>query len=169
VQALVIYESMFGNTAAVADALGEELRIRMPVSVLEVARAPRELPDGVSLLVVGGPTHAFGMSRPNTRRDAVARGAWKHAAATGIREWLGGLEAGHGIRAACFDTRVDKRWVPGSAARGALQQLARKGFDTAPGRKSFFVGSITGPLADGELERAREWGRELGAAQPATR
>ena len=168
-QALVIYESMFGNTAAVAGAIADELGTRMPVTVVEVARAPRELPDDVTLLVVGGPTHAFGMSRPSTRRDAVARGAWKHAAATGIREWLAGLSARPGIPAACFDTRVNKRWTPGSAARGARQQLARRGFDTRAGRRSFFVRSITGPLVDGELERARRWARELSAELPASR
>src|SRR6188472_2874693 len=84
--ALVVVESMWGNTRAVAEAvargLGEE------VEVVEVQDAPTPLPDNVDLLVVGGPTHAFAMSRSTTRHDAVERGARGADEAHGIREWL---------------------------------------------------------------------------------
>ncbi|HLM17565.1 MAG TPA: flavodoxin family protein, partial [Acidimicrobiia bacterium] len=65
--AMVVYESMFGNTRAVAEAIADSLARHFDrVDVLEADVAPLTL-DGVSLVVVGAPTHAFGMSRPSTR------------------------------------------------------------------------------------------------------
>jgi flavodoxin len=66
-RALVVYESMFGNTQAIANAIVQGLSGRMRVEALEVGVAPATIDDDVALLVVGGPTHAFGLSRPQTR------------------------------------------------------------------------------------------------------
>jgi hypothetical protein len=62
-RALVIYESMYGNTEQIARAIGEGLGDRMQVEVVEVGAAPTTLAADVGLVVVGGPTHAFSMSR----------------------------------------------------------------------------------------------------------
>ena len=70
-RALVVYESVLGNTQAVAKAIAEGLGESRPVTVKEVSDAPDAIPPDVGLLVVGGPTHAFGMSRPETRADAA--------------------------------------------------------------------------------------------------
>ena len=67
---LVVYESMFGNTKAIAEAIGEALA----AEVVEVSDAPDVLPDDVGLLVVGAPTHAFSLSRPATRQSAAGGG-----------------------------------------------------------------------------------------------
>ena len=72
-RALVVYESMFGNTQTIADAIAGGLAQRMRVDAVEVGSAPATLDDDVTLLVVGGPTHAFGMSRPRTRQDAATQ------------------------------------------------------------------------------------------------
>ena len=69
-RALVVYESMFGNTQAIADAVADGLAARVRVDAVEVGAAPTVVGDDVVLLVVGGPTHAFGMSRQATRQDA---------------------------------------------------------------------------------------------------
>ncbi|HSL25245.1 MAG TPA: flavodoxin domain-containing protein [Acidimicrobiia bacterium] len=69
--ALVVFESMFGNTEAIAKAVADGLTARMAVDIVEVGVAPAVLSDDVELLVVGGPTHAFGMSRPGTRQKAA--------------------------------------------------------------------------------------------------
>src|SRR6476646_4682627 len=74
-RALVVYESMFGNTEAVAHALAQGLGLRMLVEVVPVTQAPAKVDCGVELLVVGGPTHAFGLSRASTRRSAREQGA----------------------------------------------------------------------------------------------
>ena len=55
-RALVIYESMFGNTQQVAQAIGEGLALILSADVVEVGHAPATVPVDVSLLVVGGPT-----------------------------------------------------------------------------------------------------------------
>jgi hypothetical protein len=69
--------------------------------------------------------------------------------------------------AAVFDTRVAKvRHLPGSAAGSAARTLRRSGFRVVE-RASFYVEDITGPVAAGEPERAREWGRGLGALVPS--
>ena len=69
--ALVVFESIYGNTKLVAEAVAHGLSESIEVEVLEVGSAPLHLAPEVALLVVGAPTHAFGLSRPNTRHDAV--------------------------------------------------------------------------------------------------
>ena len=70
-RALVVYESMFGNTQAIAQAIGDGIEASMHADVVEVGAAPDMVPRDVTLLVVGGPTHAFSMSWPSTRRDVA--------------------------------------------------------------------------------------------------
>jgi hypothetical protein len=165
-RALVVFESMFGDTQLVAKAIAGGLSSRLSADVAEVGAAPNAVGAEIDLLVVGGPTHAFGMSRPKTRHDAI-RQAEHDVVSTGIgmREWLDALqhESGSGA-AAAFDTRINKPRVPGSAARGAEKRLRRLGFHIAAPAHSFYVAGSSGPLVEGELERAHRWGRELGAA-----
>ena len=163
--ALVVFESIYGNTRLVAGAVARGLSEWIEVEVLDVGSAPSKLMPEVALLVVGAPTHAFGLSRPNTRRDAVTRAPSPVSEPkTGVREWFDTLEhAGKGVRAAAFDTRIGRGWFPGSAARAASRRLGALGFKAAIGPESFYVVGGTGPLADGEEERARQWGFELGA------
>jgi hypothetical protein len=164
--ALVVVESMFGNTRAIADAVAEGLRESVPVDVVTVADAPATVPDDVALVVVGGPTHAFGMSRPGTRESAVTQGATADPV-IGVREWLEALPDRYDhLRAAAFDSRVNKAFVPGSAARGAAKRLRRLGFRLLAAPESFFVADVAGPLLPGELDRAREWGRTLAGQLP---
>jgi hypothetical protein len=163
-KALMVYESMFGNTEKIADAVADGLSAEMNVVRHEVGDAPSAITDFVDLIVVGGPTHAFSLSRPGTRADAVRQGAPGERAAIGLREWLGHLRKGpHSELVATFDTRVDKmRRLPGSAARKAERLMRSLGY--APvGHESFFVSDTRGPLLPGELERARAWGQELGS------
>lgn len=158
--ALVIYESMFGNTRKVAEGLATSAK----VDLREVGAAPATIEGGVDLLVVGGPTHAFSMSRPRTREDA------RHETATvstadGLREWIAALDrSGRRVPVATFDTKVARPNLPGSAARAAERRLRKLGFPIAAAARSFLVDGKTGPLLPGQLERARAWGEELGSA-----
>ena len=163
-RALVVFESMFGNTQQIAEAVKEGLSTHVPADILEVGTAPDVIPAEVDLIVVGGPTHAFGMSRPRTREDAT-RQAGGHVVSerNGLREWLTTLERNDGgLAAAAFDTRIDKPRVPGSAARGAEKRLRKLGFRITSQSESFYVTGTAGPLVAGETERARRWGEELG-------
>jgi hypothetical protein len=116
--ALVVFESMFGNTKAIAEAVADGLAPRMRVELLEVGSAPAAVGDDVGLLVVGGPTHAFGLSRPSTRQSAVEQGKGELVSSgTGLREWLEALGGGSAeVAAAAFDTRIRRPRLPGSAA-----------------------------------------------------
>jgi len=166
-KALVVFESMWGNTEQVARAVAGGLQSTGPVEVLDVSG---EVPDdlsGIDLLVVGGPTHAFSMSRPTTRDDAVNRGAPSGHAKRGIREWLDGLPAAD-LAVATFDTRVGKvRHLPGSAAKKAAKEVRRHHLGRVVDTESFYVDDMEGPLVDGELDRARAWGLELVAVTVA--
>ncbi len=90
----------------------------------------------------------------------------------GLREWLETLEVGRReVAAAAWDTRLAK---PGflrlldRAAKGTEQRLRRRGLRSAAKAEHFMVAGPTGPLADGELERATRWGRQLAAVVTAT-
>lgn len=163
-RAVVVYESMFGNTEAIARAVAEGLAERLDV---EVARAgPDLVVDDVALVVVGAPTHAFGLSWPSTRRSAGEQGApGSVAQGPGLREWLDGWTPGPDPpQVAAFDTRIRKKGVPGSAARTALRKLHRRGTHLACSALSFWVSGTPGPLLPEETDRAREWGRSLAQA-----
>jgi hypothetical protein len=166
-RALVVYESLFGNTELVARAVAAGIALGsrggMPVEVVAVRDAPVVLGEDLDLVVVGGPTHAFSMTRPSTREDALRQGGRPEAASSGIREWVQGLHSGvHPQRLAVFDTRVGKaRHLPGSAARSAARALHKLGFSTPFRPESFYVEDLSGPLLDGELVRAHVWGSEL--------
>ena len=167
-RALVVYESMFGNaqrvTKAIADGLSDA---HCMVEVDEVAEAPDHVADTVDLIVVGGPTHTFGLTRPATRASAaeaspdavVSRG-------NGVREWLEELAASEGgTRAVAFATRAGRpRFLKyiGSVSKTIERRLAARGYQPLAHHESFFVGGKQGPLEEGEEERARAWGRTLG-------
>ncbi|WP_107764676.1 flavodoxin family protein [Nocardioides terrigena] len=163
---LVVYESMWGNTRAVAEAVAE--RLGDEVTLVDVADAPERLPADLDLLVVGGPTHAFSMSRASTRRDAVGKGADSRDVERGIREWLSTVVAPEPVDVATFDTRVGSvKHLPGSAAKAAGRDVRRHHLGQLVATASFFVDDMDGPLSDGELDRARTWGASLAGSTAA--
>jgi hypothetical protein len=171
-RAVVVYESMFGNTESVARSIGAGLAPYGEVEVVEVGDALPQIVD-VDLLVVGGPTHAFGMTRETTREDArkrTTRGVVSQRC--GVREWLALLPGARGRArgsAAVFDTKVHKaRRLPG-AARGAAKALQQRGYRPVA-VESFYVDDVEGPLLEGELERAAAWAATLAQqVRPARR
>ncbi|MFC5379912.1 flavodoxin family protein [Aquipuribacter nitratireducens] len=171
-RALVVYESMFGCTEQVALAVKDGLRdAGATVEAVEVSRAPSPgaLREGaVDLLVVGAPTHALGLSRPETRADAAGRGRPLVSRGQGVREWLAAAE-GCDVAAAAFDTHVRRPRVPGHAGRAADRRLRRLGCRRAARPESFDVEDVQGPLCDGEVERAHAWGVGLAASVDSLR
>ena len=166
--ALVVVESMFGNTEQVGRAVASGLADGgVDVVVVDVAAAPADLPAHLDLVVLGAPTHAFSLSRPSTRADAVRQGASPERAASGLREWLGAwppLDPQHCPVAAVFDTRVSKvRRLPAAAGPRAARLVRRRGLTVLGHPQAFLVSDVRGPLLDGELERAVAWGLVLAA------
>ena len=167
--ALVVYESVYGNTRAIAEAIAEGIG---GASVLPVHEATGTR-SKAELLVVGGPTHMHGLATASSRRGAV-EGAMEDGASNiepgatkepGLRTWLRDLAPSAAYQAAAFDTRLDKSpWLTGAAARAIAKRLRHRGFDVL-GTESFLVEHAEGPLEDGELERARAWGAALAEAR----
>jgi len=145
--ALVLYDSRYGNTERVAEAVALALQEALPTRLTAVDELDdcREALREVDLLVVGGPTHRHGVSEP-------------------LRTLLGCLEAREldGVRVAVFDTRLrGARIVTGSAAVRLGRTLRRDGAWLVVPPASFIVEGGEGPLLSGELDRAREWTRDV--------
>lgn len=166
--ALVVYESLFGNTAEVAQAVTRGLRrAGFATHVVPVTSLASTGPVDVDLLAVGAPTHGFTLSRRESRADAVRKGAEPGRATIGLREWIAqAVPQRYGTdRVVVFDTRVGKvRHLPLAAARTAARLLHRRGFRLIRRPAGFVVEGMRGPLHDGELARAENWGRMMGAA-----
>jgi len=177
-RAVVVYESMYGNTHLIADAIGTGLRtfdaVPIDVDVVPVERADAAMAGGVDLLIVGGPTHAHGMSHDTTRRAAVSDAQTKpekaleldaDAEGPGLRDWFDALAPGdHAVAAAAFDTRFHMNAaLTGRASKGIAKRLRRHHYALVAEPESFFV-TKENHLEDDEATRARRWGEQLARA-----
>jgi flavodoxin len=176
-KAVVVYESMFGNTHLVAEAIGSGFgqAIAAEIVVVPVGDADQELLGSADVIVVGEPTHAHGMSRTTTRAAAVDQArqsdgefsADPDAEGPGFRDWfesLGTVQA-----RAAFDTRFKApAALTGRASKRIARELVHHGCTLIADPESFLVTKDNHLEAD-EQQRAREWGARLAARmQPAT-
>lgn len=138
--ALVVYDSEFGNTKMVARVIAAELAKSGKAKAIHVSEKTIDI-KGVDLLVVGSPTQA-----------------WKPMPA--IQEFLKSLHDLNGLKTAAFDTRFKSPKIfTGSAAKIIAKELEKKGAKLVLAPESFFVEGTHGPLRMGEIERAEEWVR----------
>jgi hypothetical protein len=175
----IVYESMFGNTHEVAQAIRDGVQETQPdadVECVAVSEAAAEMIKSTDLLVVGGPTHIRGMTSGFSRKIGVG-GEQKAEAqgeptqemeedveGPGVREWFDGLpRVRDGGQAAAFDTRLASP-MSGGAARGIARRLRKHGYHLVSDPEGFVVGDAYGPLRAGEIERAKKWGAQLVAA-----
>ena len=167
---VVVYESMYGNTRLVAEAVGAGLTTVFDVSVVPVAQASPAVLAGADLVVVGGPTHAHGMSRAATRKAAVEAAAKPvsplavepGALGPGLRDWFGSLGR-YPVKAAAFDTRIHgPAALTGRASKGMARLLRAHGFEVVAEPESFLV-TKQDRLEPQETARAREWAAALAA------
>jgi hypothetical protein len=170
VRALVIYESEFGSTRAVAEAIGRGLATTAEVRVLDSRQwaEPAGWQSGTDLVVLGVPTHARSLPSPASRQQALD---WPHrpgstlklernADAAGVREWLAAQDLG-GLYAAAFASRIDMaKLLAGSAAPRLARAIAKAGAVVIGGPQDFLVRK-DGRLVEHELDHAYEWGRVL--------
>jgi len=155
-KALVVYDSVFGNTEKIAQAIGKALAYLGEVEALRVAQVPSEPAwTELKLLIVGSPTRAF-------------------KATPAIKTWINRFSrsALKGVNVAAFDTRIAVKDVDSSvgrffvktfgyAADPIAKQLKSKGGTLIVPPEGFFVEGTEGPLRDGELERAAEWAKHV--------
>ena len=152
-RALVVYDSVFGNTEKVAYAIRDSLG--SDVEALRVGNASHERLQGLEYLIVGSPTRAFNPTKE-------------------ITSFLKGIPDGslRGVKVAAFDTRLDPKKVNskvlnvlvkffGYAAKPIGERLQKKGGTLVVPPEGFFVEDTEGPLREGELERATEWTRRI--------
>jgi len=165
---LIVFESSYGNTHHIADAIADGMRAEHDVTVVPVTEAAGELVAAADLVVVGGPTHIHGMSRPASRASAVTAAERAgdglqldpDAGAIGVREWLQGVSGSNG-RTAAFDTRLDaSALLTGRAAKGIAHELRDAGFRLITEPKSFLV-TKSNELVSGQLAAAQQWGESL--------
>ena len=141
-KAVVVYDSAYGNTQAIAEAVAAGLGTTN-ARIMPVGKFGRGDVSVGDLLVVGSPVNGW---RPTPKTLEVL-------AALGTQ----GLS---GILAASFDTRV-KLFIHGDAAKKISQQLKKAGATLVSQPTPFYVKGTEGPLLAGETELARTWGGEL--------
>ena len=144
-KSLVIYDSYFGNTEKIAQAVASQLGCEA-INVNEFKNI--QVKD-IDLLIVGSPTRAFNPS-------------------VNIKNFLNTLPQLDGIKVGAFDTRIEAEKAPskilrflvkifGYAAKPILKKLESKGGEKALEPVGFYVQDTEGPLREGEIERAKEW------------
>lgn len=162
--ALVVYESFWGNTAAIASAVADGIG---GARALTTDEATADLVASADLVVVGAPVIAFRLPSEDMRRS-LPRSETRaprppDVSHRSMRAWLDALPRGHGACAA-FETRVS--WSPGGSVKAIEKGLAAAGFEVLVPAAKFVVSGRYGPLRDGELERAHRWGEELASRVP---
>ena len=155
-KALVVYDSVYGNTEQIAQAIGKGLGAEGDVDVLRVTDVKAQQVRGLDLLVVGSPTQRF-TSLPS------------------VNSFLRSIpsEGLQGVNVAAFDTRITLSEIEkvrilaffvrifGYAAEPILKKLEKKRGEAVVPAEGFFVGGTEGPLDEGELERATAWAQEI--------
>lgn len=169
-KAIVVYESMFGNTHRVAQAIADGLGEVADVQLVHVPDARTLAFDDINLVVVGAPTHAHGLPSELSRKEAGRQAHQPDSGLTlepdsaeyGVREWIESEPALPALYAA-FDTRADSfKWLTGSAATTIAHQIRRHGRTQVVEPGSFLAPDNDTDLS--EIDRAREWGASAGRA-----
>ena len=156
---LIIYDSGFGNTEQIAQAIGNALGSQEDVEILRVGNVKPEQLTGLKLLIVGSPTRGF---RPTPAISNLLKSIPKN-----------GLK---GVKVAAFDTRLSTSDIESSAfrflvktggyaAKRIVDRLKKSGGDLIMPPEGFFVEGAEGPLKEGELERAADWAKQIIATQ----
>ncbi len=143
-KALIVYDSVYGNTEKIAKAIGGALT--GDVKVLRVDEVNVSELKAIDLFIVGSPTQG---GRPTPAiRDFLSRVPESFLKDTSV---------------AAFDTRISMKLVGifGYAARRIASNLKGKGATLVASPEGFFVKGANGPLREGELERAASWAREI--------
>ena len=157
---LIVYDSVFGNTEQIAQAIGNSLGSKENVETLRVSDVKPEQLIGLELIIVGSPTRVFKPTK------AIINFLNKQLFFY-FNRILNGLK---GVNVAAFDTRISTADVSsrflnilvklfGYAAKPIADKLEKKGGSLIIPPEGFFVKDSKGPLKDGELERAVDWAK----------
>lgn len=158
---LIVYDSSFGNTEQIAQAIGQALGSPEDVEVRRVSDVQPDQLTGSDLLIVGSPTQGF---RPTPAISDLL----KNLPVNGLS----------GVKVAAFDTRISipdveqpilrflGRMLPlRYAAKPISVMLMDKGGELITPPEGFLVKGTEGPLKESELERAADWARQIAATR----
>jgi hypothetical protein len=160
--AVVVYESFWGNTATIAQAIAEG--IGPDATAMTTDEATADIVSGADMIVAGAPVVGFRLATDEIREGLYNESGAPKPADTlhpSMRAWLEQVPTGQAPIAA-FETRF--RFSPGGAIGTITRELERAGYRPLSKGRKFLVTGKYGPLKAGELERARAWGAELVAA-----
>ena len=143
---LVVYDSQYGNTERIAQAIADTLCAFGQAKAVRVDPARPASLQGTDLLILGSPTQGL---KPTPAIQSFLE--------TISLQPIGNLAV------ACFDTRFRGFMWKSSAAPHMMSQLRARGVDLLIPPESFFVKFMKaeGPLLDGEVERAATWAQLL--------
>ncbi len=141
---LIVYDSLYGNTQMIAEAVAKG--ITGEVKVVKVTDAKAADSNDIDLLIIGSPTQG---GRYTKTMDPF------------LSEISGSINKSAKI--AVFDTRMPAKWVKifGYAAGKLTDYFKKEGFDALVSPEPFMVEGAKGPLKEGEAERATEWGKSI--------
>lgn len=161
--AVVVYESLWGNTAAVARAIADG--IGSGARALPVDAVTDAMVAEAQLIVAGAPLLGFTLPTEGMRKtiagDPKHQGHQPDMSHPSMRSWLERVPRGTAAIAG-FETRI--WWSPGSAAKKISRMLQDAGYRQIAAPERFLVTGSYGPLKDGELDKARAWGAKLAQA-----
>ncbi len=159
-KAVVVYESHWGNTEAIARAIA--VGLGPEAQALTTDEASGALISDADLVVAGAPLIAFSLPSDKMRASIAAESGKAPSppdlSHSSMRSWLDRLPRGQG-RSASFETRM--RWSPGGATGAIERGLEGAGYRPVGKARRFIVKGKYGPLRDREIELARQWGAEL--------
>jgi flavorubredoxin len=151
-RAIVIFDSKFGNTGAIAKSFAGGLqRARLDVNCFNMRDVTVGSLADYDLIAVGAPTQAFTASKP--MKDFLQK--------------LEGIEALKGKRGFAFDTKFANR-LSGSASKYIESRFSKLGIEIIRPRQSAIVKKSEGPLEEGEPETFNRIGFEIGTTLAKT-
>ena len=150
---IVIYDSQYGNTEQIAQAVATALSEFGQARAVRVSPAPSTELRGVDLLILGCPIQGW---KPSPAMQAFI----ERLEPESLRR----------LKTACFDTRLRwPSWMRGSAADAIAKSLRALGSEPLLPPEGFLVKGREGPLQSGEVERAAQWARTLHEKYEASR
>jgi flavodoxin I len=152
---LVIYDSFFGNTEKIAQAISNALDEKTDIEIKRVGDVKPDRLQGLKLLIIGSPTRAF---RPSPAVSTFLKSIPNNSL--------------QGVKAAVFDTRISTEDIKsrplrfmvrlfGYAAKPMAEKLRKKGAEIIVPPEGFLVEDTEGPIKEGELQRAAAWAKQI--------
>lgn len=144
-KAIVIYDTIYGNTEKVAKALASGMSEQgVQADSIGVGKVDINRLKEYDLLAIGGPTHAFGISKPMK----------------GFLKKLKNVEEVKGKKAFAFDTRMKIR-IAGSAAKKIEKELKKLRMNIVRSSSSAIVLGSEGPLEEGTEDKFKQIAGEI--------